>query len=971
MKITGPARVPDSGRRPAWKRITRACAVAAAILAAAVCQPKWAGQLTAAALTSNGRPVIYYYDAAGTNVLKRTAVDFDDEIEIPKINRNWLPEDLRDQEDNVPCWMVRSTGDVYYPGDIMWLDGYMDSDNLTDMELVLVPDDKTLIPEDGSRTVIYFYDIEGENVLTHRIGSYDREILIPQIDKEWLPEETRDDEDIYPCWAVRDTDEAYYPEDSLWLEDYLEEDEAFDLVFDLVPDDRLLDYDKTDLYFYDSDWEEIERYTQTDIKVGRTIKLPDPKPYGGSYWAYEDEDGERKLAKGGDEYKVTSDYMDFQACGNETISIVYRYPVDVPYLVNEYEPGDIYWQTNAHVGDYITIQTSPGNVVWGCTFQGWEDYSGQYDDFLQPGRSIQIVYPEDLEFVAYYEEDENWDPDAPEGTPDENGTLMRPDGLTTDYTQQLQQNAGAGVNVTLNNNPTDESFGGTLSKSGGTFTHFTQTESKKTATNGSITSTTKVDRTLTHETEDKYGRPMSKDGDPTQPLIQDDSMFAMDIYGNAFAYPYWAETEEERIAIVTNRLEQYKGNSWLNFINNHSELAEAVSRFEEREFNLLKDSCTDKLKFERQAWRGWMDYYSDIPSSIGNENVNNLDGETNRILARVKYSSSWEDITFYPYYYDPSTSIYGMYGFDGLSMLSEEQKDNLVVLYNTLVRAGYSEASACGVCAFVWGQTDGTFSPTYSADGKNGLGGWDEDDMHYLKGIAQETSEDWNDISAQSQLLVVWLDQHMLEINGLLESNPGILIKELKKLSIESGATDVLCAAFLEGKDAKTSNETLLFNGQYYDEAGTLRENAKKMKKALQKNADGSYNFDLSTLNLGDVSEMRKRVVELACAQVGKRYVWGTAGPNTFDCSGLTMWAYKNAANIDLPHSSSEQVKYGRRIPASMLRPGDLIVWDGHVAMYIGNGKRVEAVNAKNGVKIRDWDSPSGHDFLGYVSLLD
>ena len=54
-----------------------------------------------------------------------------------------------------------------------------------------------------------------------------------------------------------------------------------------------------------------------------------------------------------------------------------------------------------------------------------------------------------------------------------------------------------------------------------------------------------------------------------------------------------------------------------------------------------------------------------------------------------------------------------------------------------------------------------------------------------------------------------------------------------------------------------------------------------------------------------------------------------------------------------------------------MLRPGDLIVWDGHVAMYIGGGKRVEAVGAKYGVQIRDLDAASSHPFIAYVSLLD
>lgn len=827
---------------------------------------------------------------------------------------------------------------------------------------------------DGNKVKVSFYgeDEEGnEKLLTEKTVRYGRGITIPKIRNQYLPEEFKDREDISSCWVIRDTEEAYYPDDDFWIEDYMEEDNLMDMEFVLVPDDSVLDYEKTDLYFYDSDWNEIEKYAKTDIKVGGKFKLPDPTPYGGGFWAYDDENGDRKLAKGGIEFTTTEYTTEFYACGNGTVSIIYRYPVDVGSLVTDQEPGDIYATANAKVGDYITLKHSPGSVVWEHSFRGWEDYSGHYDGLLQPGAVIQITSEEDIEFVAYYEEDENWDPDDDGGGPDdESGIQMNPDGLTNQYTQQLEENAGAGVEVTLNNNPVNQSFGGLISKPGGTYTGFTQDGTKKTAQNGSITSTTKIDKTLTHTEEDQYGRPMDKDGDSTKPLKQDDSLFAMDIYGNAFAYPYWASSEAERIAIVTERLKQYKGNSWLNFISRHSELAEAVKRFEEREFNLLKDSCKDKLKIDRQQWRGWMDYYSDIPSNIGNANVNNIDGDTNRLLARIKFSSSWENVTFYPYYYDPSRLNNSSYGFDGISSLSQDARDNLTVLYNTLIRGGYSEAAACGACAFAWQQTNGTFSPAYSGTNGKGLGGWNDEDVDWLKGIAQQTGEQWDAINAQSDLFTVWLDQNMGDINGLLESNTGMMIKELKKLSSETNASDVLCAAFLEGKEEKENNALQLFDGKYYKDAAKMREYAKKLKQALKKTESG-YGFDVSGLDLADCSEARKRVVELACAQVGKQYVWGAAGPNTFDCSGLTLWAYKNGAGISLPHSSSSQINYGRKIPKEMLRPGDLIVWDGHVAMYIGGGKRVEAVGAKYGIQIRDLDAKSSHPFLGYTSLLD
>ena len=82
-----------------------------------------------------------------------------------------------------------------------------------------------------------------------------------------------------------------------------------------------------------------------------------------------------------------------------------------------------------------------------------------------------------------------------------------------------------------------------------------------------------------------------------------------------------------------------------------------------------------------------------------------------------------------------------------------------------------------------------------------------------------------------------------------------------------------------------------------------------------------------------------------ALAQVGKPYVWGAAGPNAFDCSGLLTFAWAKAG-IGLPHSSAEMARVTKPIPFSKMRPGDLIFYYHpveHVAMYIGNGQMIEA----------------------------
>jgi cell wall-associated NlpC family hydrolase len=99
--------------------------------------------------------------------------------------------------------------------------------------------------------------------------------------------------------------------------------------------------------------------------------------------------------------------------------------------------------------------------------------------------------------------------------------------------------------------------------------------------------------------------------------------------------------------------------------------------------------------------------------------------------------------------------------------------------------------------------------------------------------------------------------------------------------------------------------------------------------------------------------------VATALAQVGDRYVWGASGPDAFDCSGLTSYAYA-AAGISLPHSSTSQSRMGRAVSRSELRPGDLLFFYSpvsHVGMYIGNGQMVHASTPSRPVHVAAIDS--------------
>jgi cell wall-associated NlpC family hydrolase len=105
----------------------------------------------------------------------------------------------------------------------------------------------------------------------------------------------------------------------------------------------------------------------------------------------------------------------------------------------------------------------------------------------------------------------------------------------------------------------------------------------------------------------------------------------------------------------------------------------------------------------------------------------------------------------------------------------------------------------------------------------------------------------------------------------------------------------------------------------------------------------------------GSPSQRARIAVAYALSKVGHRYVAGADGPGTFDCSGLTMAAWR-AAGVSLPHYSYSQYGSTRHISRSDLRPGDLLFYFGgsahHVAMYIGGGMMVSASNPRDGVEI-------------------
>jgi cell wall-associated NlpC family hydrolase len=104
--------------------------------------------------------------------------------------------------------------------------------------------------------------------------------------------------------------------------------------------------------------------------------------------------------------------------------------------------------------------------------------------------------------------------------------------------------------------------------------------------------------------------------------------------------------------------------------------------------------------------------------------------------------------------------------------------------------------------------------------------------------------------------------------------------------------------------------------------------------------------------------------VRYAYNAIGTPYVWAADGPNGYDCSGLTMAAWR-AAGVSLPHNAAMQWDVVAHISRSQIKPGDLVFYNslGHVAIYVGSGKIIEAPNAGESVKLASVDimSPYGY----------
>ena len=129
----------------------------------------------------------------------------------------------------------------------------------------------------------------------------------------------------------------------------------------------------------------------------------------------------------------------------------------------------------------------------------------------------------------------------------------------------------------------------------------------------------------------------------------------------------------------------------------------------------------------------------------------------------------------------------------------------------------------------------------------------------------------------------------------------------------------------------------------------------------LRENADQASSLALAK-KVNGISGRAGTALKYALKQIGDLYVFGAAGNTYWDCSGLTMRAYQ-IAGVSRPHSAAAQANYGKRVALNALKPGDLVFFGrpiGHVGIYFGGGRMVDAPHSGARVKVQAFGSYFG-----------
>jgi len=189
-----------------------------------------------------------------------------------------------------------------------------------------------------------------------------------------------------------------------------------------------------------------------------------------------------------------------------------------------------------------------------------------------------------------------------------------------------------------------------------------------------------------------------------------------------------------------------------------------------------------------------------------------------------------------------------------------------------------------------------------------------------------------------------------------------------KQAAVEQAAQQVVARSMAQQKatiEGALSEQENLLNSLKADErrrffAARSARLARAAAMAAAARASRSRSVDVPSPEgqsyNGPASGRTGIAVQEAYRKLGSPYKWAAAGPDRFDCSGLTMWVWAKAG-VSLPHSSKAQYSGGNKVSQSNWQPGDLVFYGSpihHVGIYVGGGKMISAPQTGDVVKLQN-----------------
>jgi cell wall-associated NlpC family hydrolase len=258
-----------------------------------------------------------------------------------------------------------------------------------------------------------------------------------------------------------------------------------------------------------------------------------------------------------------------------------------------------------------------------------------------------------------------------------------------------------------------------------------------------------------------------------------------------------------------------------------------------------------------------------------------------------------------------------------------------------------------------------------------------------LTGIKQKAAEQGQNVSALSKSLgTIAIDQYKngglsQSLELLFSSDPTLYLsaagsldaltrrKSIQLNKFEAAeqrlnATTLTVAdkvALIAAAQKKYQAQARLAQSKLAEAEKLLAQLKKEDRERLARLAEEQENADMASSlaaakGAQGVSGRAGTALKYALAQIGDRYVFGAAGLTTWDCSGLTMRAFRTAG-VSLPHSSAAQFRYGKSVSRSNLKAGDLVFFGSpisHVGIYLGGNKMVHAPRTGSRVKVATMD---------------